>query len=186
MGKIEQDRYNRLLKEILLSIVGNQKILKALKYDQMELIYEEIKEVDVEEMMGSQIFHYKFIPNVDTEATSYLCVSIGTLEPKTQVKGGKRSDDLISMQVHCDVIVSNSIATLNGGNRSLFITNEIVKTLQGESLKNSIGMIQHVITEQVMTMSDFHGYYSVFEVYDFVDSYNRIQDEEDKKWGGWE
>ena len=169
-----------------MSITDNQNILKALKYDNTDLEFEKVEDVDIEEMMGHQIFHFKFIPKIDTNATSYLCVSVGMLEPKTKTKGGKRSDDLLSMQVHCDVIVSNAIATLNGGNRSLYITNEIVKTLQGEVFKNTIGTVQHVSTQQVMTMSDFHGYFSVFEVYDFVDSYNDLGEEEDKKWGGWQ
>lgn len=178
----EQDRYNRILNEFLIRLVQNQNILKALKFDNTELDFSSIEAVDVEDMMEKQIFHYKFIPNVSEEATSYLCVSIGDIIPKTREKGGKYSDDLASVQIHCDVIVANPIATLNGGNRSLYITNQIVKTLLGDSIKNNIGAVKHLGSEQIMTMSDYHGYFSVFEVYDFADSYNVDSSNWEDKW----
>ncbi len=182
MANVEQDRYNRLLKEFLITLTSNQKILKALSCDESEIDFELMEDVDIEEVMGKRIFHYKFVPVLSEKSATYLCVSIGAVTSKTSDRNGKKSDDIAYLEIHCDVMVSNTIATLNGGNRSLFITNEIVKTLQGGEFKNNIGTLQHLTTEQIMTMSDFHGYFSVFQVFDFIDSYNKKEGKTSRGW----
>lgn len=158
---LHDDVESRITENILALILKNQTLLKCLKYESSEALFDDVNCPDITDdeklLMTKQddedncrIFVTPYNNQIISTAKSQLRFFIPTVSPENSY--------LAELSVDFEIIVENRLWRMDGGIRPSIIRSELLKTLNGQNV-DSIGNLIFNTPSRIATYNDnFTGY----------------------------
>lgn len=150
---------NKDMRQILESLVTSNDISKLIKYDVKNPL-EQPNLSDPFSLIDDRVFSFSFIPNVQTEAKTFLTVSFSYI-PKRGNSNYKVEEIMLRLLVH------KSLVSVNYGSRVLSLVPLISETMT--SVDIGIGALRHEYAREMIFSTDipFTGYEFKFTTHEF-------------------
>lgn len=156
---------NKLVQDIILAISEDIDLMKLLHYRSSEDDILMLPEVDIDKVIGKNLFDYTFVPDTETEASSYVSVSLDNIEKAISRKAlGGKSETIRQMDVVITVFTHYSLMKFYGGNRLLSIIDRLESIFETARMESVINKFDFSLVKEVTSIPEYSGYDVVFRI----------------------